>query len=114
MESIQRSLGVGKIYKHGENSLDLRVSGLKNLRIVLNHFDKYTLITQKLADYILFKQAVKLIEQKEHLTREGLLKLVGIKASVNWGLSDKFKESFSGVIPVARPLIQCTKIEDLN
>ena len=104
LESIQRSLGVGKIYKHGKDSLDLRVSSLKNIRVVINHFDKYPLITKKFADYLLFKQAVKLVEQKEHLTKEGLLKLVSIKASLNLGLSEKFKESFPGVIPAAKPL----------
>ncbi|MGI9825454.1 LAGLIDADG family homing endonuclease, partial [Riemerella anatipestifer] len=52
LESIQRSLGVGKIYKHGKDSLDFRVSSLKNIRVVLNHFDKYPLITKKFADYL--------------------------------------------------------------
>jgi hypothetical protein len=108
LESIQRSLGVGKIYKHGKDSLELRVSSLKNLRVVIKHFDKYPLITQKLADYILFKQAVELVQQKEHLTKEGLLKLVSIKASLNLGLSEKLKESFPGVIPVTKPLIEST------
>lgn len=56
LESIQSSWGVGKIYKHGPDSLELRVGSLKNLRVVINHFEKYPLITQKLADYILFKQ----------------------------------------------------------
>jgi hypothetical protein len=46
---------------------------------------------------VLFKQAVELIERGEHLTTEGLNKLVSIKASMNRGLSDKLKESFSGV-----------------
>jgi len=114
LESIQRSLGVGKIYKHGKDSLDFRVSSLKNIRVVLNHFDKYPLITKKFADYLLFKQAVKLVEQKEHLTKEGLLKLVSIKAALNLGLSEKLKESFPGVIPAAKPLIEATKVKDFN
>jgi hypothetical protein len=94
--------------------LELRVGSLKNLRVVINHFDKYSLITQKLADYILFKQAVELVQQKEHLTKEGLLKLVSIKASLNLGLSEKSKESFPGVIPATKPLIESTEIKDFN
>jgi len=106
LELIQRSLGVGKIFNnHGKDSLELRISSLKNIRVVINHFDKYPLITKKHADYLLFKQAVELVEQKEHLTKKGLLKLVSIKASLNLGLSEKFKESFPGVIPVTKPLI---------
>jgi hypothetical protein len=35
-----------------------------------------------------------LISHKEHLTPEGLRKLVAIKASMNQGLSDELKASF--------------------
>ena len=114
LESIKRSLGVGKIYKHGKDSLQLRISGLKNLRVVIKHLDKYLLITKKLADYILFKQAVELVQEKEHLTKDGLLKLVSIKASLNWGLSEKSKESFPGVIPVTKPSLGSIEIKDFN
>lgn len=114
LESIKRHFGVGKIYKHGKDSIEFRVTGLKNLSVIINHFDKYPLITQKLADYILFKQAVKLVQEKVHLTKEGLLKIVSIKASLNLGLSEQFKESFPNVIPVIRPLVKFTEIKDLN
>jgi hypothetical protein len=60
-----------------------RVSSLKNLRVITNHLDNYTLITQKLADYLLFKQSIVLIQEKLHLTEKGLLKLVGIKSVLN-------------------------------
>ena len=46
------------IYKHGKDSSEYRVSSLKNFRVILNHFDKYPLITKKLGDYFLFKQSV--------------------------------------------------------
>ncbi len=87
---------------------------MKNLRIIINHFDKYSLLTQKLSDYHLFKQSVHLIENKSHLTMEGLLKLVSIKASLNWGLSDKFKKSFPNIIPIIRPEVKFTEIQDIN
>jgi hypothetical protein len=74
---------VGKIYKHDKDSLEFRVSCLKNIRVIINHFDQYPLITKKLGDYLLFKQSVELIEKKEHLTKIGLLKLVSIKAALN-------------------------------
>ena len=114
LKLIQSFFGVGKIYKHGKNSVELRVSGLKNLRVIIKHFDKYPLITKKLADYLLFKQAVDLVQEKAHLTKEGLLKLVSIKASLNWGLVEQFKESFPNIIPAIRPLIKSTEIKDFN
>lgn len=114
LESIQRSLGVGSIYKHGKNSLELRVNGLKNLNVLINHLDNYPLITQKFGDFVLFKEAVKLIGLREHLTKEGLLKLVSLKASLNKGLSGKLKSEFSSVIPAIRSKGLSSEIKDMN
>ena len=71
-----------------------RVESVKDLVLVISHFDKYPLITQKQVDYLLFKQAYELMERKEDLTKQGLYKLVAIKASINWGLSDELKAAF--------------------
>lgn len=118
LEAIQRTFQTGKIYKHGVNSMQYRVSSLKNLQIITDHFDSYPLITQKRADYLLFKQAIAIIKNKEHLSIEGILKLVGIKATLNWGLSDKFKESFPTAKGVVRPSVIYNtlnvKIKNLN
>ena len=48
--------GIGRISKHGESSYSYTVTSKKELTILLNHFDNYGLITQKLADYLLFKK----------------------------------------------------------
>ena len=72
------------------------------------------MITQKLADYLLFKQAYELIKNKEHLTHEGLSKIVGIKASINKGLPDQLKEAFPDVEPINRPLVVNKEIPDPN
>lgn len=72
---------------------------------MINHFDKYPLITSKLSDYILFKEVVGMIQLKEHLTMDGLEKIVAIKASINRGLLDELKVSFPLVIPVKRPIV---------
>ena len=118
LEAIQRTFQTGKIYKHGVDSKQYRVSSLKNLQIITDHFDSYPLITQKRADYLLFKQAISIIKNKEHLSTKGILKLVGIKATLNWGLSDKFKESFPTAKAVVRPSVIYNtlnvKIKNLN
>jgi LAGLIDADG endonuclease len=73
--------------------------------VVIEHFDKYPLITQKLADYILFKQAYNIILNKEHLTFKGLNQLVSIKGSQNKGLSPILQFAFSDSINTKRPLV---------
>ena len=113
LEALQKTWGVGKIYKHGQDSFMYRVSSLKNLRVITTHFDHYPLITQKFADYLLFKQSIDLIQEKLHLTEKGLLTLVGIKSVLNWGLSEKFKETFPNMIPVVRPKVDISEIKDV-
>lgn len=47
LELIQFSLGeIGGITKQGENKIQYRVWSIKELGLILSHFDKYPLITQ--------------------------------------------------------------------
>ena len=83
-----------------------RVTSPKHLlNKILPHFYKYKLITQKQADYVLFKQIVMLIEQGKHLNKEGIQAIINIRASLNLCLSDLQKISFPKTIPVIRPSV---------
>ena len=87
--------GVGKIYKYGQDKVSYRVNDLEQIiNIIIPHFQKYPLITHKRVDFELFSRAVMLISQKQHLTIEGLEKIVAIRASMNLGLSEVLKEAF--------------------
>lgn len=88
---------VGSITKHGNTTLQYTVKSLKNLSIIIAHFDKYPLISQKRADYELFKLAVSLLKNKKHLTKEGFKEILSIRASINLGLSDELKLAFPGI-----------------
>ena len=115
LELIKTSLGVGQIYKHGRDSIVVRVGSVKDLLVIIDHFDKYPLITQKLADYILFKRVLELMNRQEHLTvLEGLNKVVAIKASINKGLSSELNKAFPDIIPAPIPLIESTENRDFN
>ena len=63
---------------------------------------------------MLQKQIFKLIQAKEHLTEEGLCKIIAIKASMNRGLLCKLQSAFPYVVPVVRPLVGNQKISDPN
>ena len=112
LEQIQTYFGVGKVYKQSKESFMYQVKSVKDLTAIIAHFDKYPLITKKRADYELFKLAINCIKNKEHLTWEGLSKMVSIKASLNRGLSDELKAVFSNITPIARPLVQNLPIPD--
>jgi hypothetical protein len=54
------------------------------------------------------------VKNKEHLTIEGLQKIINIKASMNYGLSNLIKENFTNIIPIKRPVILTDNIPDPN
>lgn len=112
LENMQTYFGTGRINKDKNNAVAYVVTSIKDINKILQHFYNYPLITQKKADYILFKQIVELIQRKEHLTIEGLKKILAIRASLNLGLSDKLKEAFPEIVAVKRPLIENKIIPD--
>ena len=89
IRKLQSFFGVGTINLY--ESKNLVVYSVQSIRDIINviipHFDKYPLITQKRADYLLFKQGIELLNLKARSDIEGIRKIVSIKASMNWGLS---------------------------
>lgn len=78
--------------------------------MIIPFFEKYPLVSQKRADFELFKQIVELINNKEHQTLAGIQKIVNLKASLNLGNSGELKALFPETIPVARPLVEFTRV----
>ena len=72
MEKIQEFFGgIGYISTKANNNLavEFRVSTLNDIsNVIIPHFDKYPLLTKKQADYILFKEIILLLLNKEHST----------------------------------------------
>lgn len=74
---------IGSVYQ-GTDHVTFKVISISQLiEKIIPHFDKYPLITQKRLDYQLLKEAVYLINNKEHLTREGVEKIINLKAKMN-------------------------------
>ena len=114
MKQIKNLFNIGSILKQGSQLIQFRVYSVKDIKVIIDHFDKYPLITDKNSDFQLFKQAYQLMEQKEHLNLDGLHKIIAIKASMNRGLSDEFKLAFPDVIPVIRPGWENQKVKDFH
>ena len=70
------------------------------------------MLTQKRADFLLFKQVVDLMLRKEHLTSKGLLDIISLKASLNLGLPDELKKAFPDIVPKDRPVVDFKGIKD--
>ena len=94
---------MGTITKDILNTANFNVWSVKELQVIIDHFDKYPLVTAKHSDFLLFKQCFEIVKKREHLTEKGLLKILGLKSFLNLGLSNKLKEAFPDIIPINRP-----------
>lgn len=107
--------GLGSIKKNGNSTFSYRIESSEQImKLIIPFFDKYPLITEKLGDYILFKKVIELMSNKEHLTEDGLYKIVSLKASINKGLSEELRAAFPQCVPASRPTIDNKRIPDAN
>jgi hypothetical protein len=121
--------GIGSIHlARNRDIVKYSIDSIEDLGELIAHLEKYPLLTQKAADLLLFKQAVKLVNNKArsapkerslqtgssspfaYLTVEGLYQIVNIKASMNLGLSDMLNSEFAGYTPVERAVINYDNI----
>lgn len=99
--------GAGRIGKERNNCHDFTIGSLNQIITkVIPHFDKYPLKTNKYYDYLLFKEVVMMMQRREHLTNQGLQKIINIRASINKGLSPLLKEAFPTSVAVPRSPLQ--------
>ena len=103
LEKLKSYFKVGYISKGSSNSFYYGVSSISDLNdVIIPHFLNYPLLTKKQADFKLFKLVIDLINLKEHLTTEGINKIVSIRASLNTGLPNTLKLDFPDIIPFPR------------
>ena len=102
LEQLQSYFKVGNISNHGSDMIHFRVESIKDLTKLINHFDSYPLITKKQAEFILFKKAYLIMLNKEHLTRDGLEKIIAIKSSLNKGLSNTLSLAFPNIAAIEK------------
>lgn len=105
LKEIQNYFQVGNLFLNSRGGISFRIQSPKDLAKIVDLLDLYPLRTQKFSDYVLFKEALNLILNKEHLTLSGLHKIVAIKAKMNLGLSESLQAAFPDVLPMSRPLV---------
>nr|YP_010365181.1 cytochrome c oxidase subunit 3 [Exserohilum turcicum]UOU81407.1 cytochrome c oxidase subunit 3 [Exserohilum turcicum] len=113
LKQINAFFTVGTIIKrvkNGNPSVIYSVQSIKALKdVIIPHFNKYNLFTQKREDFRMFSLVVDMLYNGEHKTEEGLNKILSYKASISKGLSNSFLDMFPNIIPAARNLILPTK-----
>jgi len=116
LENIKYTLGVGNIfYNSNDKTYKFKVSNINDLsNVIIPHFKKYYLITQKRVDFELFSKIIEIIKNKEHLTKEGLQKIVNLKTTLNLGISDNLMKDFPDTIINERDVYNNINIPDSN
>jgi hypothetical protein len=107
LEKIQSFFGgIGKItIREKDNTAYFTVKSIKDIiHVIIPHFEKYPLLTEKQADFELFKQIVIIMHNKQHLNSKGLNKIISLKSSLNKGLTPLLTTHFPSVCPVERPV----------
>lgn len=113
LREIQAYLGgIGRIGKFAKDAYALRVNNIGQMIKIIEHLDKYPLISQKHADYLLWREVIMMMQRKEHITPKGLLTVISLRASLNLGLSESLKIAFPDIIPAIRPKVENITIPD--
>jgi hypothetical protein len=77
---------------HGTRK-EFRVRGLMNLNKIIKFFKENPLMTSKRKDFEIFSKVIELMNQKEHLTKEGLNKIAKLISNMNRKPNLKYLES---------------------
>jgi hypothetical protein len=81
--SLQKYLGIGSVYKN-RNGVVFVVKSIKDiLTVVVPMFDSVPLRGGKLESYLKFRKVVLLMQDKKHLTIEGLLQIIDLTYFMN-------------------------------
>jgi hypothetical protein len=86
ISSIAEFLNCGVIYKHSENAVVFRVTKFLDLtQKIIPLFLEYPILGIKSLDFKEFCFVAGIMQEKGHLTSEGLSKICQIKAKMNTG-----------------------------
>lgn len=104
---IQSFFGVGAIYHRPDRKKSVyRVTNINYIKnIIIPHFTEYPLISKKMQDFLLWSKVVEIILTKDHLTKEGFLKVLSYYASINKGVSKKVLNYYPDISSADKPII---------
>jgi len=114
LDKISNFFNVGKIYIRKDGYIEYIVNSIKDIEVIIDHFNNYPLITQKLSDYKIFKSVFEHIKNKNHLTTKGFNEILSLKASFNNGLTEELKRVFPNIIPSLRPQVIIPKLDNID
>jgi hypothetical protein len=90
LQNLKLFFNCGVITINKDGSIDYLVRDIKSLNmVIIPHFINFPLRGTKYLDFLSFKEALNLINNKEHLSKIGLDKLIAISIEMNSKRSDE-------------------------
>ena len=83
---------INRTDSHGTRK-EFRVRGMNNLNKLIGFFNKYPLSTSKANDFKIFSEIIQIMNNKEHLTKQGLDKIAKLISQMNRKPKIKYLES---------------------
>ena len=97
LHEIKNYFGFGNVrvnrVDHNGTRKEFKVRGLENLNKIVKFFKKNQLKTSKKKDFELFSEVIQMMNNQEHLTKEGLDKIAKLVSKMNRKPQLKYLES---------------------
>lgn len=81
--ALKRFFKSGVVRQNHEDRYELRIRKLDSLYEVLTFFEKHPLKTKKQVDFKHFARIVRMMKEKQHLTTEGIARIINIASLMN-------------------------------
>jgi hypothetical protein len=109
LKEIKNFFVVGTIIKRVKKGNPTAIYSVRSINalkdIIIPHFNKYNLLTQKKEDFHLFSLVVYMLYDNQHKNEQGLNKVLSYKASMGKGLSKTLLNMFPNMKPAVRNLV---------
>lgn len=96
---IKKILGCGTLRERKDGVVYFEVTNINSLKEkIIPFFSKYGFISAyKKKNFSIFKQIVLMMSEGQHLTDEGLKKIIELRENLNYGRGRKRKYSYSNI-----------------
>ena len=82
--ALKKFFGAGVVRVNHDDRYELRIRDTSVLLdVIIPFFERYVLHTQKQFDFIKFKKIIRLMSEKKHLNKKGIIQIIDISAKMN-------------------------------
>ncbi len=95
--ALKRFFKCGVVRRNHEDRYELRIRKRSCLKKVAEFFEKHPLKTKKNIDFKKFRKILLMMERGEHLTEDGLIKIIGIVMDMNTKNHERLRQTLEEI-----------------